>query len=55
MIVAGCDFGTLAVKVAVIQDESVVSSEISQIRALPEQVATDAVGRALSKIGLSTR
>jgi predicted CoA-substrate-specific enzyme activase len=54
MIVAGCDFGTLAVKVAVMKDESVVSSEIDQIRALPEQVATDAVGRALSRIGLSS-
>lgn len=54
MIIAGCDFGTLAAKVVLMRDGSIVSSEISEIKAVPEQVAKDLLDRALSKAGLSS-
>jgi (R)-2-hydroxyacyl-CoA dehydratese activating ATPase len=52
MIVVGCDFGTLAAKVVVMKDGSIVSSEIGTTRAMPEKVANDLLSRALSKAGL---
>jgi predicted CoA-substrate-specific enzyme activase len=54
MIVAGCDFGTMAAKVVVMSDGQLVASGISAIRAVPEQVAQDVMDRALSGAGLST-
>jgi predicted CoA-substrate-specific enzyme activase len=54
MIIAGCDFGTLAAKVVLMRDGSIVSSEVSSIRAVPEQVAKDLLDRALSTAGLSS-
>jgi predicted CoA-substrate-specific enzyme activase len=54
MIIAGCDFGTLAAKVILMRDGSIVSSEVSRIRAVPEQVAKDLLDRALSNAGLSS-
>jgi predicted CoA-substrate-specific enzyme activase len=54
MIVAGCDFGTMAAKVVVMSDGQLVASGIGAIRAVPEQVAQDVMDRALSGAGLST-
>ena len=54
MIVAGCDFGTMAAKVVVMNDGQLVASEIGAIRAVPEQVAQDVMGRALARADLST-
>jgi predicted CoA-substrate-specific enzyme activase len=52
MIVAGCDFGTLAVKVVLLRDGSIVSSGISEIKDVPEQVALDVLNAALLEAGL---
>ena len=54
MVVVGCDFGTLAAKVVVMRDGSIISSEISGIKAVPEQVASDVLDKVLLKVGLSS-
>jgi len=53
MIVVGCDLGTLVAKVVVMRDGSIVSSGAGEIKAVPEQVASDVLEKALSKAGLS--
>ena len=52
MIVVGCDLGTLVAKVVVMRDGSIVSSGAGEIKAVPEQVASDVLEKALSKAGL---
>jgi len=52
MIVAGCDFGTLAAKVVLMQDGSIIASEVSAIKAVPEKVSTELIYKGLSKAGL---
>ena len=54
MIVAGCDFGTMAAKVVVLNDGQLAASEIGAIRAVPERVAQDVMDRALARADLST-
>jgi predicted CoA-substrate-specific enzyme activase len=54
MIVAGCDFGTLAIKVVLIKDGAIISSDISDTKGVPEQVAKNALDRALNAVGLSS-
>jgi len=54
MIVAGCDFGTLAIKVVLMKDGAILSSEISDTKGVPEQVANNALDRALTAAGLSS-
>ncbi len=53
MIFTGFDFGTLAAKVVIMQEGSIISSEISKIKGIPEQVASDVLDKALSRAGLS--
>lgn len=54
MIVAGCDFGTLAFKVVLMKDGSIIASEISEIKDVPEQVAISVLDMALIRSGLSS-
>jgi len=53
MIVVGCDLGTLVAKVVVMRDGSIVSSGAGEIKAVPEQVVSDVLEKALSRAGLS--
>jgi predicted CoA-substrate-specific enzyme activase len=53
MIVAGFDFGTLAAKAVLMKDGSVVSYEISEVKAEPERVVAGVMEKVLSKAGLS--
>ena len=52
MIVAGFDLGTLAAKAVILRDGEIVSSQISEIRAVPEKVSQDILDKALSQAGL---
>jgi predicted CoA-substrate-specific enzyme activase len=53
MIVAGCDVGSLSAEAVIMRNGSIISSEIIRVRPRPEQSASDVMGKALSKAGLT--
>lgn len=53
MITAGCDVGSLTAEAVIIEDNSIISSEIIRVRPRPEQSAQDVMGKALAKAHLS--
>jgi predicted CoA-substrate-specific enzyme activase len=53
MIFAGCDVGSLSAEAVIIQDEAIIASDIIRVRPGPAQSATDVMGAALSKAGLT--
>lgn len=49
---AGCDLGTVSVKVVITDNQQVVASEILPYKNLPQQAVQEAFDNALSKAGL---
>lgn len=52
MIYAGCDLGTATAKVVIIENDSILSSEIIAYKNLPKQAAVEVMDKALEKAGL---
>lgn len=53
MIYAGCDLGTVAVKMVIIENGTILASEAIAYKNLPKQAAIDVFEKALTKAGLS--
>ncbi|GAB4344419.1 MAG: acyl-CoA dehydratase activase [Candidatus Abyssubacteria bacterium] len=52
MIYAGCDLGTVAAKLAIIENGTILACEMLAYRNLPKQAAASVLESALSKAGL---
>lgn len=50
---AGCDVGSLSAEAVILENDTIVSSEIIRVRPRPEQSADDVMGAALASAGLS--
>jgi len=53
LIYAGCDLGTIAAKVVLIEDDTILSHETLAYKNLPRQAAAEALEACLSRAGLS--
>lgn len=53
MIVAGCDVGSLTAEAVLMENETILGSEIIRVRPRPEQSARDVMDKLLSRLGLS--
>jgi predicted CoA-substrate-specific enzyme activase len=53
MIFAGCDVGSLSAEAVIMKDDAIMTSEIIKVRPGPSRSATDVMGAALSKAGLT--
>jgi (R)-2-hydroxyacyl-CoA dehydratese activating ATPase len=53
MIVAGCDVGSLSAEAVIMNDETIIASEIIRVRPRPEQSSTEVMDKALAKAGLT--
>jgi predicted CoA-substrate-specific enzyme activase len=53
MIVAGCDVGSLTAEAVIMNNGTILASEIIRVRPTAEQSARDVMDRALSRLGIS--
>lgn len=53
MIVAGCDVGSLTAEAVIMDNGSILGSEIIRVRPRPEQSARDVMDKLLSRLGLT--
>jgi predicted CoA-substrate-specific enzyme activase len=49
----GCDLGTVAAKVVILEDEEILASEVLPYRSLPRQVAEEIIEKALASAEVS--
>lgn len=53
MIVAGCDVGSLTAEAAIMENGTILGSEIIRVRPTAEQSARDVMDRLLARLGIS--
>jgi predicted CoA-substrate-specific enzyme activase len=53
MIIAGCDVGSLSAEAVLLEDGTIIGSEIIRVRPKAEQSANDVMDKVLKKLGLS--